>query len=159
MCVSGRVFCFRRLKRRGKCGGHLKKVSYSSPEDCCQGRGVGFATRKVRSSCHQKYVLYATEMVRSSGYPKGTFFMPPERYVLQATKTARFSCHKKDTFFMAPKRDVLRATKKVRSLCLRKCTYVLHASKKILSSYWKSNFFMPTKVPSHVARKVRSSCR
>ncbi|KAK7101588.1 hypothetical protein V1264_019947 [Littorina saxatilis] len=46
--VEGRVFCFRRLKKRGKCGGHLKKLNYASPEDCCAGRGVGFATRKQK---------------------------------------------------------------------------------------------------------------
>lgn len=46
--TEGKVFCFRRVKKRGKCGGHLKKMGYNSPEECCAGRGAGFATRKQK---------------------------------------------------------------------------------------------------------------
>ncbi|KAL8603715.1 hypothetical protein ACOMHN_024331 [Nucella lapillus] len=46
--VDSRVFCYRRLKKKGKCGGHLKKLHYATPEVCCRGRGVGYATKKQK---------------------------------------------------------------------------------------------------------------
>ncbi|XP_025106624.1 uncharacterized protein LOC112571665 isoform X2 [Pomacea canaliculata] len=45
--VNGKLFCFRRVKKQGRCGGHLK-VSYDSPEECCAGKGAGFFSKKQK---------------------------------------------------------------------------------------------------------------
>ncbi|PVD24566.1 hypothetical protein C0Q70_15049 [Pomacea canaliculata] len=44
---GGKLFCFRRVKKQGRCGGHLK-VSYDSPEECCAGKGAGFFSKKQK---------------------------------------------------------------------------------------------------------------
>lgn len=49
VAVAGKLFCFRRVKKQGRCGGHLK-VSYDSPEECCAGKGAGFFSKKVKWS-------------------------------------------------------------------------------------------------------------
>ncbi|KAH9508045.1 Hemicentin-1 [Bulinus truncatus] len=46
--AEGRVVCYRRLKKRNQCGGHLKKENYVTVDACCSGKGEGYANKKVK---------------------------------------------------------------------------------------------------------------
>ncbi|BFZ08650.1 hypothetical protein BsWGS_11689 [Bradybaena similaris] len=46
--AEARFFCFRRLKKKNKCGGALRTDKYFSVESCCSKRGQGFSDKKIR---------------------------------------------------------------------------------------------------------------
>uniref|UniRef100_A0A0B7A791 Uncharacterized protein n=1 Tax=Arion vulgaris TaxID=1028688 RepID=A0A0B7A791_9EUPU len=46
--IDGRFSCYRRLKKKNKCGGFLRNDKYIDVQSCCSGKGQGYADKKIK---------------------------------------------------------------------------------------------------------------